>query len=428
MKISETNRTYFAKDVYRIWKSRVSEAEESITVYSPFFDRMLNSLLGNAQLDNESITIVTDLNPSSLLEMPQQLRALKRALSDGITVLSTPRLHTKVLLTDDKFVAVGSQNFTSYGRKSKECTVAPTTTMAGSSFVDTLLRWRDGATPVDEDFVDMLLSKLSRPIAHYKVLLEETEAEFADLLEHHEEEKRNALLSRLEELERQSRIRMSHGVVYASIEHIYGEWDDYDSLLADHEYDMTRWVIEKPGGTTEPYRLSRLSMYPILIAETGRMGFARIGKTRITYIRKSLNWTGRKLEVGEYSLNVTITFPITNTKKQNIVVRLAHSYLGACEAAFLFTGDEFRLVRKSYFKGNSYWSDQHESFVKELDTGFFGDPDRIASFFGRFFNSFTYKELGLDNKNVRDYLSGRRFRLSVIQFQGNPVVIISKQW
>lgn len=427
MKVSEANRMYFAKDVYRIWKSRVSEAEESITVYTPFFDRLLISLLGNAQLDNDNITIVTDLNPSSFLEMPNQLRALKRALSDGITVLSTPRLHAKVLLTDDKFVAVGSQNFTSYGRKSKECTVIPAATMAGSSFVDTLLSWRDDATSVDEDFVDMLLSMLSRHIRQYKKLLEETEAEFADLLEHYEEEKHSALLRRLEELERQSRIRMSHGDVYASIEHIYGQWDEYDSLIADHKCDMTRWVIEKPGGNIEPYQLNRLTMYPIIIAETGRMGFARICKTRITYIRKSLNWSGKRLEVGDYSLGVTINFPVTDTKKRNVVVKLAHSYLGVCEAAFLFTGDAFRLIRKRYFKGDSYWNDQHEAFVKELDTGFFGAPDRISSFFRRFFTSFTYVELGLDNKNVRDYLKGTRFRIGVIQFQGNPVLVIKKQ-
>ncbi|SNY96871.1 phospholipase D-like domain-containing protein [Halomonas sp. hl-4] len=428
MKISEATRTYFAKDVYSIWKSRVSKAEESITVYSPYFDRLLISLLGNSQLGNENITIVTELNPASLLEMPNQLRALKNALSNGIIVLSTPRLHAKVLLTDDKFVAIGSQNFTSYARKSKECTVIPAATMTGSSFVDTLIRWREDATSVDENFVDMLLSKISRHIRRHKKLLEETEAEFDELFKNHEEEKQNALLRRLEELERQSHIRMSQGVVYASIEHISGEWDYYDSLIADHEYDLTRWVVKKPGGNTEPYRFSRLAMYPMIIAETGRMGFARIGKTRITYIRKSLNWSNRRLQVGDYSLGVSITFPVTDTKKRNIVVRLTHPYLGSCEAAFLFTGDAFRLIRKHYFKGNSYWNEQHEAFVKELDSGFFGDLDSIASFFRRFFTSFTYKELGLDNKNVRDYLKGLHFRLTVIQFQGNPVLVIKKQW
>ena len=428
MKESEIYRTYLARDVYHIWKTRVSAAEESITVYSPFFDRLLISLLGNAQVDNESITIVTDLIPSSLLEMPNQLRALKRALSDGINVLSTPRLHAKVLLIDDKFVVAGSQNFTSYGRKSKECTAAPATTMAGSRFVETLLRWRDDATSVDEGFVDILMSTLSRRIRKHKKLLEETEADFAALIEQHEREKQNDMLRRIEEMERRSRIRMSHGVAYASIEHIYGDRDDYDCLMADHEYDMTRWIIGKPGGKMEPYRISRLSMYPIIIPETGRMGFARIGRTRITYIRKNLKWVGRKLEVGDYKLDVMITFPGTDTKKRNIVVRLDHSHRGTFEADFLFTGDFFHLVRKRYFKGDSYWNDQQEAFVHELNTGFFRSPDRIASFFGRFFTKFTYKALGRDNKNVREYLKGARFRLSVIQFQGNPVLVIKRQW
>ncbi|TGX51455.1 phospholipase D-like domain-containing protein [Marinobacter orientalis] len=427
MKVSEANRIYLAKDVYRIWKSRVSEAAESITVYTPFFDGLLISLLKNAQLENESITIVTDLDPSSLLGMPKQLQAIKRALSNGINVLSTPRLHAKVLLTDDKLITVGSQNFTSYGRKSKECTAVPAATLIGSNFVDSLIRWRDDATSIDEDFIDTLLAKLLPHIKRHKQLLEGTEAEFVNLLAQHKEKKHKTLLRRLEYLERQSRIRMSNGIVYASIEHIYGEGDDYDSLIADQQYDMTRWVIEKPNGSSEPYLLSRLAMYPMIIAETGRMGFARIGKTRITYIRKSLKWSKRALEVGGYSLGVTINFPATDTKKRNIEVKLTHPYLGACEAAFLFTGDEFRLIRKSYSKGGSQWNDQYKTLVKILDDDFFGAPDSISSFFRKFFTSFTYKELGIDNKNVRDFLTGTRFRLSVIQYQENPVLVIKTQ-
>jgi len=97
--MSEANRIYFARDVYRIWKRRVAEAEECITVYTPFFDMLLIPLLGAARIDTENITIVTDLNPSYLLDVPRQLHTLKRALSDGITVLSTPNLHARVLLT-----------------------------------------------------------------------------------------------------------------------------------------------------------------------------------------------------------------------------------------------------------------------------------------------------------------------------------------
>lgn len=424
MNIPEINRTYLARDVYRAWKGRVSKAEESITVYSPFFDRLLLSLLGNAGIDNEDISIITDLNPASILEMPNQLLTIKRALSIGISVSTISRLHAKVLLIDDKFISTGSQNFTSYGRKSKECTVVPYSPLENTQFVTTLISWRDNASPIDEELIDVLISKLSRRISLHKKLIEETQVEFDQILEEYEQEKQNALIRRLEELERNSRIQLSHGVIYASIEHIYGGWDDYDSLVADYNFDMTRWVIKKDDGTNDPYRLNRLSMYPMIIAENNRMGFARIGKTRISYIRKSVNWTGRKLEVADMCLSVSIIFPEAETKKRNIIAIFKHSYLGSCEASFLFTGDALNLIRKKYLRGNSNWSGEHKSFIDSLEKNFFGSPRELNKFFSRFFANFTYSTLGRDNKNVREYLTGSRFRLSVIQFEGNPFLVI----
>ena len=428
MRTPEANRVYLARDVYLNWKRRVSEAEDCITIYSPFFDRLLISLLGNTCLDNEDITIVTDLNPASILELPNQLQAIKHALSSGISVLTISRLHAKVLLTDDKYITTGSQNFTSYGRKSKECTVGPTESLKDTKFVNTLLRWREEAEPVVEDLIDILISKLSTRIKQHKKLIEETHTEFDKLLEEYEHEKQNALIRRLPELERKSRIKMSQGKAYASIKYIYGEYDGYYSLVADHQYNMTQWLKENPEGTTKPYRLNRLTMYPIILAESNRMGFARIGNKRITYIRESLSWTDRKLKVGDMLLAVDINFPKTDTKKRNIVVKLSHPHLGSCKVSFLFTGDAARLTGKRYFKGKPSWRDGHEGFVEALDNQFFDSPEELNSFFSRFFTGFTYNKLGLHNKNVLEYLKEERFRLSIIQFQGNPFLVVKKMW
>ena len=88
MDIPEANRVYLARDVYQKWKRLVSEAENSITVYSPYFNRLIISLLGNANIDNEDITIVTELRPDYLLENPNQLKIIKKAISEGIKVLT----------------------------------------------------------------------------------------------------------------------------------------------------------------------------------------------------------------------------------------------------------------------------------------------------------------------------------------------------
>ncbi len=125
-------------------------AEESVWVYSPYLDDLVVRLLGNSELDAEDLAVVTDLSPESgTLSYRRQLLAIRRLLSQDVEVRSLPGLHAKVLLVDGKSVTVGSQNFTSYARKSKEATAVPALDMSKSRLVDTLKRWYDEAEPVD---------------------------------------------------------------------------------------------------------------------------------------------------------------------------------------------------------------------------------------------------------------------------------------
>lgn len=434
MEIADVNRAFLARDAYFEWKRRVSEAEDCITVYSPFFDGMLLSLLSETHLDKNDISIVTDLIPESILELPGQLMSIKRALSEGIPVLALPRLHAKVLLTDDKFVTTGSQNFTSYGRKSKECTVVPSISVEDSEFIDTLIRWREEATPIDEDLIDTLISELSPNIKQHKKLIDETRTEFQRILEEHnrkveekERKKKEARIRILEELERKSSIRMSHGPVKATIKELHDQWgaNYYDSLIADPGSDLTSWIIQDPDGTTRPYRLDRLSMYPMLIADNYRMGFARIGKTRITYIRDRINWSGRPFPVGRINFDVTISFPPTDTEKRNITVKLNHSW-GSCELDILFTGKEARLINKKYHERKARHI-KYDLLIKTIEEQrLFESSRELNRFFVLFFTKFKFKELNIKNKSVRQYLQGQRFRLSIIQFGLNPFLVVNK--
>lgn len=427
MNTKPSDKTLHAIDIYPRWKSAVSNADESITIYSPYLDQPLVALLKSSKISFENIKVITDFDIPILIEHPIQLTAIKTLIRSGVSVYNLQRLHAKVLLVDDSVAILGSQNFTRYARHSKEASSGPHHQLENTHFLGTLIKWRQEAEPIDEDLVDSLLSKLEHRIRQHKKLIEETQTEFNEICKQHKQEKQNALIHRLEELERQSHIRMSQGVVYASIDYVPGEWGGYECLRADNEYDMTRWIIEKPNGSIEPYRLSRLSMYPMILADSNRMGFARIGKTRISYIRKGLSWTNRNLTVDNLTLKVSITFPENDTRKRNITVKFSHySYLDVCEFDVLFTGDSSVIVGKRYFKNSAYGENIYDSFVKTLEKGFFDSTIHIDNFFQRFFTHFTYSKLGIDHKNVRDYLDGSRYRLSIIQYLENPYLVLKK--
>lgn len=433
MKTSLYNRAFFARDVYSRWKRLVASAQDSITIYSPYFDSLVPSLLkANKNIDPDKINIITDFTAESLLEFPKQLRTIKKMIAEGLSVLTLRGLHAKILLIDDKYVSIGSQNFTCQGRRNKEASAAPSVPMEGTRFIATLLDWRKRAEHVDEAFVDLLLSQLKHRIKQHKELHEKAQTEFDEIQEAYEDEQREAMKRRLEKLEQQSRIRMANGVIYASIQNVSGEtefggWQSYNSLLSDYGHDMTKWIIRKANGHTQPYKLNRLSMYPAIFADTLRMGFARIGKTRITYIRTGLQWNNKLLNVGDLTLRVEINFPETKTKKRNVVVKLSDQFRGFCEFSLLFTGDSFTNIKHRYFRGNQYWQDEHRAFIATLDNEFFGSTNAMENFFARFFTDFTYDELGRDHKNIKDYLKGWRYRLSIIQYQKNPFLVIRKQ-
>lgn len=426
MKASEANRIYLARDVYYFWRRRIRQADSSITVYSPFFNKSLLSLLGNTSLRNDKITIVTELNPVALLQVPSQLLTLKRALSEGIAVLTTPGLHAKVLLIDDRYITVGSQNFTSRGRKNKECTSVPREAMSTTHFVDTLIQWRKDAETIDEDFIDKLLSMLRVRFKQYRELTNEVQADFDQLAKQHKAAKQKAIRERVEELERRSRFQIWGKTAYASIEEVPCESENYNSLVADYKYDLTLWAIQGEKGEVEPHQLDRLHMYPVFIAETNRLGFARIAKTRITYIRNTLLWANRELQVESLNLTVTINFPEIDTDKRNIIANLKHPLLGSCKASFLFDGNSANLASKEYANIPRHLGNAESRLSKILDNHFFSSQNAINAFFNRFFTNFKYNEIGIGNKNIESYLTGTRFRLSVIEFQSNPFLVIMK--
>ena len=427
MKRQGIESLFYARDVYSVWRRKVRRAQTSITIFTPFMDRILLSLLStNSNLPANAITVITDIRPESIMEMPNQLITIKRILQKGIRVLQLGGLHAKVLLVDDGVVVIGSQNFTSRGRRNYEISAAPLTVHPKGRFTETVEAWREQAHPVEEKYIDLLLTRLRSHVKRHKKLLKDATESLRKVVEEHEEEKQNIFQRQLADLERQSQIRLAQGIVYASIKPA-GKYDEFDSLKAGNGYDMTRWVLTKPDGSTEPYRLSRLSIYPMIIAETMRMGFARIGKTRISYFRKSLNWTNRILEVGDLRLRVSITFPNSDTRRRNISINLSHGYWGSCDCTFLFTGSAVSLISRKFHPGLSERKDQHANFIQPIEEAFFANGKAMDAFFQRYFEHFRYQELGRDRHNVREYLKGDRFRLSVIQYMDNPFLVIKSQ-
>jgi hypothetical protein len=412
---------FLAQDVYRHWEKRLAEAKTTVTVFTPFFDNvLLRVLASNPAMSANKITLVTDFVPEHLLRSPAQLHTIKRAMGLGISVRSLARLHAKILLVDDAYAIVGSQNFTRAGRKNREASVAPQITWPLHRFIKTLQAWRLEATPIDEALVDALLTTLEPRLREQKRLLKDTADEFEATVAAYNRQKH---AQRLRELEEQSQFKLAQKVAYATVSPIGSSWDTYDSLQADQGYTLTRWIRTRASGEDLPYLLRRLRMYPILVTNSWRMGFARIGKTRITYVRDLLMWSNHTVGEGVRPCKVSIRFPKKDTAQCNITVTYEENSQGTCEFGLFFSGDTARLVRVRFKRGRS--RSATAAFQKTMQSTVLSEQG-LAKFFGEFFDAFRYQRLDLERKNIGAFLGSGRFRLSAIEYQETPYLLIRK--
>lgn len=327
---------FLAADVYPIWRRRVKAAASSIRIYAPYLDRLAVDLLGHTHLDADHLAVVTDLSPASgTLDYRGQLLAIKRLLDAGVDVRSLPRLHAKVLLVDGETTTVGSQNFTSYARRSRETTHVSTLDLRESTFVATLQHWYSEAERVDPVLVARLLDELDEPFKRAKEAITALVGAYEDVEATHREERRQAVIRRFERdlaiarsTSTSSEIRRAavgsgysagQSVAYASL-----EWHDdgYKTLMRwGRDIDLTSWRRTHGGTALDPVRLERLAFYPVLLGPEGRMALVRVARSRITYVWRGVRW-GAAQVIGGHRVYLQATFPDDQADGANLILAI----------------------------------------------------------------------------------------------------------
>lgn len=420
---------FLPRDVYHRWKRLVAESEASITIFTPYLDRLIDSLLPPKVVQKVEATIVTTLDAAHHIQTPGQLKAMKRASGRGVSVLVLDRLHAKVLLVDDDALTVGSQNFTGYGRRSKECSVVVHRGMRDSEIVRSLVAWRSLAQPIDVVLLDELIKRL-RPYAieHKSIVAAAHEAvtsardRWAEQLRLREDQAKRArldsqrhMIERLEVLQEASETKLADTFVWARRVALSSGHGYYQSLVVDRGTSLTTWVTLDDSGTYRPFGLVRLQFYPVLIANTGRLFFGRVGKTRITYARDGVRWNLKWTDLSTTSVEITVRLPETDTELRNIIFLLQHPYRGGLEIDALFDGSNVQRIavrttgQPQY--GEAHIADELISYLEE-------DAARWSKLFSDSLVHFRYAQLRRDDKDLNHYLTDYRYRIGLIEYRG----------
>jgi hypothetical protein len=451
----QEDRTFLARDAYRAWKRKVQEAAESVVVFTPYLDSLLDRLLRNSALEAEAMTVVTDLSPGSgALDYRAQLIGVRALLRRGVEVRSLFRLHAKVLLCDWQTATMGSQNFTSYGRGSRETTAVPPDDLGESRFVATLGEWFDAAVPVDIVLVERLLAGLENEIkavqdaqealaASYEQLWDEYQRDLERQRRHEQELRRQAqaarpaIAARLGDAVMRAQERLARPVVWARLTEVgyrdsYDTWGKYDTLLTDRESDLTRWSARASDQADAHRSLHRFNMYPLILNPSGRMGFGRVAVTRISYVRRAVGWTAPKSLAGmTYRLHVEFPEKDFETANLHITLRSTAELSGATVKLLVrFDGIEAVLVGHeiagvgllgSYVPGSGW-----RAMTPEDVAASFVSPEAFNQLMKAAFASFKHRELGIANHNAGQFFPSGWVRVTLIEYAGQPVLVVSE--
>jgi hypothetical protein len=430
-----------AKDVYSDWKRLVTHAASSVVIFSPYLDRLVTLLLKNAKLPSSALTVVTDLTPQQANGYLGQLRTLTQLLDLGVQVRSLSRLHAKILLVDDQFVISGSQNFTTYARKSKEASAVPTDASSTLRFIQRLQEWLDASEVVDRDLVDRLLKDVKAQAkkaseAEEALHLSITESMEQMYLERQakadEEQARRAQIS-LEQFSRDrlfglpsaksTRLAQGEALIHRSTA---GHWlHFYTTFKARSSSNLTSWLVTESDGTIRRVNLDQFDWYPVLMTGSGRMTRARIVKTRITYVKPAVKF-GQTRNVDDTEVRVQVSFPETTKSGANVIITLTETpiaYVG-CRIEALFDGESFTLVgTKQTGKHRVFGSgDRFEEACRDL----FTNPIERDELFNFICRDIRFSETEISNHNAEDFFQGEYFRLRLLEYAGTPVLLAHK--
>lgn len=422
---------FLARDVYPTWKRQVRSAAESIWVLTPYLDHSVVRLVGNAEPAVETI-VVTDLAPEAGPgNYRKKLLALKKLLEAEVDVRSLSRLHAKVLVVDGVAVVAGSQNFTSYARGSKEVSVVsdaePTAAIAA------LTVWVESAQPVDLEIVERLLEATDEQAKAVDLAIADLQARVADELSSLEAERARLAAQREEEFARAAALRtrvantpwrLGMGTAYLvpDTATTYSDWygqDEYPTMFGTNAWgersgiDLTRWLRGEVG-QRQTLSLRHLYFYPMIHMPAGRMVFARIAQTRITYVKHGVRFTSAIVVSGQ-SRYLALTLPEKLENGANLIVRIRPWADAEVEHRVGLQFDGADYVMKWEAPATGPWAAQ-AAVAASVVLAELGDPSRGAQLLQRLLEPIKFTELGRDNKNAAKFFGHKKHELKLIDF------------
>lgn len=371
---------FVQRNIVRRWKAEVTRTQEEVVVLSPYVTSPTAHTVLAARQAGLKCRLFTLFNADLFLSGASSASTLRRLKSAGVALFAVTDLHAKIIIAMPHFASIGSQNLTASGTIRREASVAITDPKSVRQIYSEIQPWCDSSVEITDAMLDEMLRGLPRLKKKRKLLRQET-----DKLDHdiRVSEKARRLAAELQaklaeqqslEALRESTTRIWEQSVQKSRARIRanvarpqdnnGNW--HTILRPTAPYDMTRWSLE--DGST--IRFDRLNNYLCMIHGSWRLGFARVGQTRIRFVGRTIHWF-QPFTIGGEECHVVFNANWTDSNAPNMACDIKLIRLGGAahiEAWFRLSGMEIQSItvtKDDPYKHVQTWAESNRKLIAD---------------------------------------------------------------
>jgi hypothetical protein len=309
-----TNVEIYLKSAVRRWKRELQNGGHRVLVFSPYLTSETAELVLRAA-SPQTCEIHTVFSAEHFANGGSSIRTLKLLANEGYSLFDLPGLHAKIVLVSGQFVTIGSQNLTRGGTRNREASVVLTDPVTIGAIEKALTLWLSARTPINAKMIadlEALLPKLVRNSSLLRKQFARADGTIKINQARRERERGQAVEVQRRSQDRLRKFRARLATIPRGQKEVVARvhtvvqmpWFSFshnqnNTLLAKPHDNLTRWTVGE-----EVIRLGRLTRYLCLKEDDGKFGWARVGKTRITFVHSRI--TGLNLIIGEWNCNLEL--------------------------------------------------------------------------------------------------------------------------
>jgi hypothetical protein len=296
---------------------KIIEQNSNVIIFSPYLTDLVFEIISDHSKNIKAIytkfLLIDFVCGASKLDVIKSLR------ERGIDVFYSNELHAKIILTENK-VTIGSQNLTSGSENNFELSVLVEGSKSTKNVYKNIDSFIKKAKIINNDMITMMEEAICLAEVPYKEWIGSLNILEKDMLDKSalKEKKQGGNVLRLQK----NVETLEHSNwIYCKFGHIMDEMGSWKSPLMpyDKHSSLLNWEINE-----NKYSLIRLNRYLVLNKMTSQIGWARVAKTRITFIYGGIDFNELiTLNETTYTISVEarkLTYILKN--KQNIAIEL----------------------------------------------------------------------------------------------------------